>query len=203
MAEICLSRGVKICADEIHSDLIFNGHTHIPIASLDPEIARNTITLIAPSKTYNIAGLACSIAIIQDAGLRQSYRHATRGLSGWVNLLGLVAAEAAYADGQEWLDQLLVYLQGNRDFLYDYVKKEIPGVSMASPEGTYLAWLDCRQANIEGNPGEFFLNQARVAVNEGATFGSGGEGFVRLNFGCPRSILVEALERMKCALLHS
>lgn len=118
-----------------------------------------------------------------------------------VNLLGLVAAKAAYAEGQEWLDQLLVYLEENRNYLYHFVNEQLPGVKMYCPQGTYLAWLDCREAGIEGTVCDFFITQARVGLNDGEAFGKGGEGFVRLNFGCPRSMLVEALERMKCALL--
>jgi cystathionine beta-lyase len=200
MAEICLRRGMLICSDEIHADLVFHGHQHIPIASLSPEVAQKTITLIAPSKTFNIAGLECSVAIIPNDGLRRRFVHAQRGVVSWVNVLGWIAAEAAYRHGQAWLEQLLLYLEANRDTLYDFVQSELPGVKMARPEGTYLAWLDCRTAGIQGNPHEFFLQKARVAVNDGKTFGRGGEGFVRLNFGCPRSMLKEALERMKEAL---
>jgi cystathionine beta-lyase len=108
---------------------------------------------------------------------------------------------AAYQEGQDWLDQLLAYLQANRDYLSAYIRREIPGVALREPEGTYLAWLDCRRTGVPGNPYEFFLEKARVAFNDGRIFGSGGEGFVRLNFGCPRSILVDALERMKTALV--
>ena len=200
MAEICLRHKVAVCSDEIHCDLLYRGQQHIPIASLSPEVAQNTITLMAPSKTFNIAGLQCSFAIVQNAALRNKLRHAGEGLVGWVNSMGLVAGLAAYRDGQEWLDQLLAYLEGNRDFLCDTVQAELPGIHMAKPEGTYLAWLDCRDAGLGQNPYEFFLKQARVALNDGATFGAGGEGFVRLNFGCPRATLVEALERMKQAL---
>jgi cystathionine beta-lyase len=200
MAEICLKRNVVICSDEIHCDLIFSGQRHIPIASLHPDIARNSITLIAPTKTFNIAGLQCSIIIIPDPALRHKYQQARQGLVSWVNLIGLLAGEVAYREGQEWLEQLLAYLETNRDFLYDTVQRELPGVTMAKPEGTYLAWLDCREAGIQGSPYEFFLQQARVALGDGSTFGPGGEGFVRLTFGCPRSMLVESLERMKQAL---
>ena len=200
MAEICLRHNVVICSDEIHCDLVFNGNQHISIASLDPEIAQNTITLIAPSKTYNLAGLECSVAIIQNPDLREKFQKARQGLVGWVNLIGMLAGTVAYRQGQEWLDQLLAYLESNRDYLYDYVQQELPGISMAKPEGTYLGWLDCRQSGIEGSPFEFFLEKAQVATNEGSAFGKGGEGFVRLNFGCPRSMLSEALERMKAAL---
>ncbi len=200
MAELCLRHQVLICSDEIHSDLIYRGQQHLPIASLDPEIAQHTITFIAPSKTFNLPGLQAAVAIIQNAELRQRFQAARQGLVPWVNLLGLAALQAAYRDGQEWLDQLLVYLEANRDFLYDFVQNELPGLNMAKPEGTYLAWIDCRGAQLE-NPSEFFLNHARVAVVDGAWFGSGGQGFVRLNFGCPRSILEEALSRLKAALL--
>jgi len=200
MAEICLSRGVLICSDEIHADLVYPGHPHIPIASLDPEIARHTITLIAPSKTFNLAGLQCSFAIIPNQRLRRRYIASSKGLVSWVNLLGRTAALAAYREGRDWLDQILIYLQGNRDFLYNYTKAEMPQLSLARPEGTYLAWLDCRQANLPANPYEFFLENARVALGDGRMFGHGGEGFVRLNFGCPRSILEEGLNRMKISL---
>ncbi len=200
MAEICLRRGVAICSDEIHCDLVYQGHAHIPIATLSPEVARSTITLMAPSKTFNIAGLQCSFAIIQDPDLRQRFQHSGQGLVGWVNLMGLVAGLAAYRHGQAWLDALLPYLQANRDFLHQYVREHLPGVKMDLPEGTYLAWLDCRPAGIIGSAYDFFLKEARVALNNGEAFGPGGEGFVRLNFGCPRSTLLEALERMRVAL---
>jgi len=200
MAEICLRKGVLICSDEIHCDLLFAGQKHIPVASLDPEIAQNSVTLMAPSKTYNIAGLQCSFAIVQNPQLRDRLSHAGKGLAGWVNMMGAVAALAAYQEGQEWLEQVLAYLEANRNYLARYVADYLPGVKMRRPEGTYLAWLDCREAGIPGAPGEFFLHQAHVALNEGHTFGKGGEGFVRLNFGCPRTTLHTALERMQAAL---
>jgi cystathionine beta-lyase len=200
MAEACLSRGAVICSDEIHSDLIYPGRQHIPIAALDGEIAQNTITLIAPTKTFNIAGLQCSFAIIQNPSLRNRFRHAHLGLAGWINVFGQTAALAAYRHGQEWLDQVLRYLGANRDYLFDYVRQKLPGIRMAKPEGTYLAWLDCREAGIPGEPYDFFLKQARVALNSGPTFGTGGEGFVRLNFACRRKILAQALDRMGKAL---
>jgi cystathionine beta-lyase len=200
MAEICLRHGVIICSDEIHCDLLYSGCQHFPIASLQPEISKNTITLMAPSKTYNIAGLSCSFAVIQNADLRHTFQSASRGLISEVNILGRVAALAAYKEGQPWLDELLCYLEANRDFLYENICREFPGISMGLPEATYLAWLDCRQSGIQGSPHDFFLEKGRVAMNKGDDFGKNGQGFVRLNFGCPRSMLVEALERMKKAL---
>jgi cystathionine beta-lyase len=199
MAEVCLRNDIIICSDEIHSDLVFSGHQHIPIASLDPEIANHTITLIAPSKTFNIAGLKASVAIITNEYLRKEFEGARKGLAGWVNLLGLVAMKTAYNEGETWLDALLRYLEANRDYLFDFAQNDLPGIKMAKPEGTYLAWLDCRDAEIGGNPSRFFKEKARVAMNDGEWFGKGGEGFVRLNFGCPRSMLEDALLRMKKA----
>ena len=197
MAEACLRRDVLICSDEIHCDLVYSGVQHLPIASLSAEIAQRTITLMAPSKTYNLAGLECSVAIIPNPELRKQYQQASRGLMGWVNIMGLAAAQAAYAQGQEWLDQVLVYLEGNRDFLYEYVQRELPGIHMVKPEATYLAWLDCRGLGLKEDPYHFLLREARVAFNQGSNFGEGGDGFVRLNFGCPRSMLLEALERVR------
>ena len=202
LAELCLARDVLICSDEIHSDLIYRGQQHLPIASLDPEIAQHTVTFIAPSKTFNIPGLQASIAIIQNDERRQRFQAARQGLVHSINLLGLVAMRAAYREGQAWLDELLVYLEANRDFVYDFVTNELPGLSLAKPEGTYLAWIDCRGAHVE-DPYKLFLDKARVALSSGSIFGAGGQGFVRLNFGCPRATLQEALIRMKHALMST
>lgn len=200
MAEICLRHNLVICSDEIHCDLLLDNARHIPIASLSPEIAERTITLMAPSKTFNLAGLKCSFAIVANVELRRRLNRVVAGMALAVNVMGLTAALAAYRDGGEWLDQLRVYLTANRDFVVNYVQEYLPGLTTTVPEATYLAWFDCREAGIEGNPYQFFLKQARVALNDGAHFGPGGDGFVRLNFGCPRSILTEALEQMRSAL---
>ena len=199
-AEICLRNHVLICSDEIHCDLVYSGNRHIPIASIDPEIASQTITLLAPSKTYNLAGLQCSVAIIQNAELRKRFLAARKGIVPWISLLGLIAAEAAYRHGNDWLEQVITYLQKNRDFLSETIQSDFPGIQMSMPEGTYLAWLNCRDTGIEGNPYQFFLDKARLAFNDGSTFGRGGEGFVRLNFGCSRNLLIESLKRMKNSL---
>jgi cystathionine beta-lyase len=201
MAEVCLRHDMVICSDEIHCDLLFPGYQHLPIATLSPEIAERTITLMAPSKTYNIAGLQCSVAIIENSDLRKRFLDARGGLVSWVGSMAQAAALAAYRDGQPWLDGVLRYLESNLDCLCDYVATELPGVTMCRPEGTYLAWLDCREATLPSNPHEFFLEQAKVAMNDGTTFGKGGEGFVRLNFACCRAVLLEALQRMRNALL--
>lgn len=200
LAELCLRHDMVICSDEIHCDFIFPGHRHIPMASLDPEVAARTITFLAPSKTFNIAGLSCSVGVVQDPELRARVKRAGAGLVPHVNVLGYAAALAAYRDGQAWLDALMAYLEANRDYVLEYIAAHMPRIRPHRPEGTFLAWLDCRGAGIPGNPHAFFLEHARVALNDGADFGPGGEGFVRLNFGCPRAILTEALGRMATAL---
>jgi cystathionine beta-lyase len=208
MAEVCLKYNIIICSDEIHSDLLYSESNHIPIASLSPDIAEKTITLIAPSKTFNIAGLKASAAIVTDPDLRKKFQAGAKGLVGWVNMLGMVAMEAAYRQGAPWLDELMVYLQANRDFVTDYVNKNLPGITMTKPEATFLAWLDCREAladiEIEEAPdphfNPFFMQRAGVILNDGQWFGAGGEGFARFNFGSPRAMIEEALERMKDAL---
>jgi cystathionine beta-lyase len=200
MTEICLRHGVLICSDEIHCDLLYPGYRHVPIATLGAEVANQTITLMAPSKTYNIAGLHCGFAIIRSSKLRQTWQSFSAGLIPGVNIMGHVAALAAFRSGQEWLDQLLQYLKGNRDYLAQYIQEKLPSIRMTKMEATYLAWLDCRETGIPGNPFDFFLKEAKVALNDGVTFGRGGKGFVRLNFACARKILTEALDRMSCAL---
>jgi cystathionine beta-lyase len=141
------------------------------------------------------------MAIIPDAGLRSKLQRAASAYFPEVNTLGFVAALTAYQECQDWLDQLLQYLEVSRDLVIDYVERHLPGISTTRPEGLYLAWLDCRQTAIQGSPSRFFLEQARVALTDGEDFGTGGKGFVRINFACPRSVLVDALDRMKTALV--
>ena len=200
LADICTRHNILICADEIHCDLLYPGYQHIPIATLGNEVAERTITFMSPSKTFNLAGLKCSFAIISNPLLREAWVRGSEGLIPHVNIMGLTAALASFKDGQDWLDQCLSYLRGNRDFLVEYVREKLPSISMTRMEGTYLAWLDCRQSGIRGNPFYFFLREGKVALNDGAECGKGGEGFVRLNFACPRKTLVDALERMTGAL---
>ncbi len=199
MAELCLASGLTIVSDEIHCDFCYDGRPHVPIASLSPEVAARTITLMAPSKTFNVAGLGFSVAIIPDADLRQAFARGGQGLVPGVNIMGYVAALAAYRDGQPWLAALIPYLEGNRDYLVERLTAETD-IRVAAPEGTYLAWLDCRGLSLPAEPEAYFLEQARVALGSGTFFGRGGKGFLRLNFGCCRSMLEEALDRMCAAL---
>ncbi len=198
-ADICKRNDIIICSDEIHCDLILDKtRKHIPIASLSPEIAKRTITLMAPSKTFNIAGLGCSFAIIADEEQRKKYIAAMAGLIPHVNLLGYTATLAAYKYGDKWLTELLDYLRENLKLVQKYVYK-IPGFSMAKHEATYLVWIDVSKSGIE-NPVDFFENIG-VGFSDGANFD--GPGFIRMNIGCPRTILKEALERVYKAVLDN
>jgi cysteine-S-conjugate beta-lyase len=201
MAEICEKHDVLICSDEIHCDLLLDERPHIPIASLSENIAARTITLMAPSKTFNVPGLGAAFAIVQNPDLMKKLHQAAEGVVPLVNVLGLTAMKAAYQDGQVWLDALLVYLRGNRDFLTEYAEKHFPDAALTHPEGTYLGWLDFRAFNLpDDNPYKFFLDNAKVALGNGKIFGENSTGFVRINFGCPRSILEETLDKMRTAL---
>lgn len=198
IANACLASDTVIVSDEIHCDIVYGSRRHVPIAALSPEIARRTITLMAASKTYNIAGLKTAYAIIPDAELRQRFVATHLGLSEGANVLGLVATEAALRLGRPWKAALLTYLQANRDHLMTRLAAEIPEIRVAAPEATYLAWLDCSALEL-GDAQKFFLDKARVAFNPGADFGSTPD-HVRLNFGCPRALLDDGIDRMVKAL---
>jgi len=200
MAEVCLENNIIICSDEIHNDLIFSNSTHIPIATLSEEIANLTVTMVSASKTFNVAGLKSSAVIIQNPHLRQLFSDQMNGMVGSVNILGEVAMRTAYTYGVDWLVELLDYLAENRQILFDFVQAELAGIQMALPDGTYLGWLDCKDADLR-DPGNFFLTEAGVALNPGDWFGADYKQFVRINFGCPRETLLTGLERMKKSLL--
>jgi len=200
LADICLERGVLILSDEIHCDLLFPGNRHIPIATLGDEVADRTITFMSPSKTFNLAGLKCSFAVIRDPALRKAWLKGSEGLIPHVNVLGVTAALAAYRDGEEWLNRCIAYLERNKGLLEGFLRDRLPSLAMSRMEATYLAWIDCRDSGIPGNPFRFFLEKGRVALNDGLEYGKGGEGFVRLNFACPGKTLTEALTRMADAM---
>jgi cystathionine beta-lyase len=202
MGELCAQYNALIIADEIHSDIVFPGFRYIPMASLSERIAEKTLTFIAPSKTFNVAGLATSIGIISNSELRRRFNKIIDQIHiGNGNLFGTIALEAAYRYGEEWLDQLLVYLKGNLDYLSQYIDENIPEIKVVQPEGTYLVWLDCKDIPLEEKDiHQFMIHKAGVAFNDGATFGENGKGFQRLNFGCPRSTLEKALFNMEKAI---
>jgi len=199
-SDICIANNVVICTDEIHHDLILSDNKHIPLASLSPEISQHTITLIAPSKTYNIPGLGASAIIVQDEALRKQVEGSLWGSGSHVNILGYSAAVAAYQHGGDWLAQLLPYLRENRDLVVQTVREEFPNVKTTVPEATYLAWFDFRDVTVEGELQQYFIDNAQVAMSPGNFFGHSGEGFLRLNFGCPRPILEDGLGRLKKAI---
>ncbi len=202
MAEACLRNDTLICSDEIHCDLVLETKRHTPIATLDPEIAARTITLLSPSKSFNLPGLGCGFMVVPGAELRARLARASAGIVPYVNAMGYAAALAAFEAGEPWLEALRAYLSANRDFYLGYLREHMPRLRTTAPEATYLAWIDCREAGIADNPYRFFLERARVALSDGTAFGPGGEGCVRLNFGCPRALLAEGLERMRAALEH-
>jgi cystathionine beta-lyase len=197
IAEICVARDIILCSDEIHCDLILDGGRHIPIATLSGEIAARTITLMAPSKTFNIPGLNCAFAIIPNESLRADFKRAREGIVPATNALGYAACLAAYRDGEPWRLTLIDYLRTNKDIVYRFINEEIPRLSMDDVQATYLAWIDATALGLP-NPRRFF-EQAGVALFDGRHFGS--KGHVRLNFGCPRTLLREALDRMKRAVM--
>jgi len=201
MAELCIENNVLIISDEIHSELLLDDKKFTPMAKLSSEVAKNTITLVAPSKTFNVPGLFCGFAIIPNKELCDPYVKVVEHLRLHVASLGLRAAQTAFS-GQcdEWLKEMRCYLTGNRDFLVDYVTKNMPGVCITMPHATYLAWLDFTQLNLEKSPFEFFFEKAKVALSDGAIFGENGKGHVRLNFGTSRKILKQGLDKMNKVL---
>lgn len=202
IGEACVRRDTLIISDEIHADLLFDGRRHIPIASLSPAIAARSVTLMSASKAWNIAGLKTAFAVVQNPELRKRFNSGRLGLVDSVNALGLEATEVAYREGSHWLEQVVAYLQGNRDYLADAIRTRFPGISMNRPQSTYLAWLDCSGLGLE-NPQAFFLQHARVALSDGLEFGDDCGQYVRLNFGCPRPMLEEGLARMERSLRNT
>ena len=202
LGDICLKYGVKVVSDEIHSDLIYKGNKHVPFGMISEDFFKNSITCSAPSKTFNIAGLQASYVIFPNEEEKQIFDHA------WTlidikrnNCFSLVATEAAYRHGEEWLEQLLEYLEGNVDLVKDYCDKYIPKIKPNRPEGTYLIWIDCRELGMDKDQlTKFMIDEVKVAFNAGHAFGVEGEGYIRMNIACPRSIVQEVLDRLKTAI---
>ena len=196
LADVAGRHDLIVGSDEVHAGLVLDqDKVHVPFATLGEEIAARTITLMSPSKTFNLAGLGCSFAVIADKDLRQAFCDATQGIVPHANLFGYIAAQAAYEHGEPWLKALLAYLRVNRDL----VEREIdalPGMSVSHVEATYLAWIDARESGLAAPARDF--EKAGVGLSDGAEFGA--PGFVRLNFGCSRSVLAEGLSRMRTAL---
>ena len=201
MGEIALRHGAVMISDEIHCELILNGNKHIPFASISPEFERKSVTCYAPSKTFNIAGLHCSVAIIPNEDMRKRFNDARAGIMGTPDLFAVYAMEAAFKHGDEWLEQVLAYIEDNLRYTLEYFRERIPKIKPNNPEGTYLIWLDCRGLGMDPKElRKFFNEKAKVGLNDGVSFGPGGEGFQRMNIACPRSILQEGLRRIEEAV---
>jgi cystathionine beta-lyase len=200
LGELALEHDWIVVSDEIHADLAFPGHRHLPFASLGPELAERTITLTSATKAFNLAGLPCAFAIFGSDRVQQPFRDLPPHVLGHCGILDDAATHAAWTEGQPWLDEVMAYLLENRRLLLDFFARELPALHILPPEATYLAWLDCRDLDLPGDPFQFFLEHARVALSRGPDFGSGGEGCARLNFATSRAILLEILERMAAAV---
>lgn len=200
-AQIVIDNDALIISDEIHGELLFGGHHHVPTATLGEEVARHTITCIAPSKTFNLAGLKASVLVIPDSRVRNIFRERTAGFLASPCAFGMAAMEAAFRHGDPWLQELLDYLEGNLRFLREFIASRIPGIRVMPLEGTYLPWLDCRSLGLDDRQLRAFMRKkARVGLDDGYIFGSGGSGFQRINIACPRSRLEEGVRRIEAAL---
>lgn len=199
---VCVKHDLIIISDEIHSDLVFAPHQHIPLASLSAEAADRTITFMSPSKTFNMAGMGTSFAVIPNERLYKRYNHVLEVAHLHIGtVLGSVATTAAYNHGALWKNELMQYLKKNLDLLGNFLEKNLPRIKLIKPESTYLMWLDCRELQMNDDDlNQFFIQKARLGLNTGTSFGSGGSGFMRMNIACPESVLQEALERMKNAV---
>ena len=199
IGEICVRNQVVIFSDEIHSDFIYTGYRHIPLASLSEEVANVTVTAVAPSKTFNLAGMRSAAVIIHNPQLRTRMAEVfNRNRSAMVPLFGLVTYIAAYEHGDEYVEQLVEYLEGNIAYLDSYLKENMPKVRLTPPQGTYLMWLDFRKLGMtKERLDDFCVNQALVAMDKGHWFGAEGEGFMRMNIACPRATLEQGLSQLK------
>ena len=204
VADICHRRGVMVLSDEIHADLTLPGYRHHPFATVSPQAAAISLTFMAPSKAFNMPGLASSYAIAVDPGIRRRFQtFLEAGEFGEGHMLAYVGCAAAYREGEEWLGQLLDYIQGNIDFTEQFLKERIPAIGMIRPQASYLIFLDCRRLGLpQPELVNLFVDKAHLALNDGTMFGRGGEGFMRLNVGCPRSVLRRALEQLEEAVSH-
>ena len=202
LGELCVENDVLIMADEIHADLVFKPAKYVPMASVSPEIARHTVTFIAPSKTFNMAGLVTSSVITSNPFLKEKYDQVLDTIHiGMGNIFGTVASEAAYNHGDEWLDELLEYLSKNMDYVEQFITEYIPEIKVIRPEGTYLMWLDCSDLNLNNKDlNDFMIQDAGLGFNDGRMFGTGGEQFMRMNVACPKVTIKQALTKLKEAV---
>lgn len=202
LGKICVKHNVIIVSDDIHADLVFENHTYNAIASISDDIARQTVTCIAPTKTFNIAGLQAAAMVTSNDSFREKLELFMKKQGHFLlNMLGVSAMEAAYRHGKPWLDEVLDYIEDNMDYAVEYIQKEIPGVDASKPEGTYLLWIDCRKLGLgEEELKRLLLHKGKLALESGGKFGKEGNGFVRMNVACTKTTLQEGLLRLKTAL---
>lgn len=202
MGELCVQYGTLIISDEIHSDLMLFGHKHIPMPTVSPEIAANTITCTSATKTFNLAGLQAATIMFPNQELADKYQKFWKGLDVHRNnAFSLVAVEAAFRYGEEWLEQLLAHLEGNVLYVEQFLKENIPEITMRRPECTYLLWLNCKALGLEGDAlPQFMIHEARLALNDGRGFGPEGEGYMRMNIACSRATVEQAMTQLKAAV---
>ena len=202
VSEVVERHGGRVFADEIHAPLTYPGHRHIPYASLSDVTAGHTLTSTSASKGWNLPGLKCGQLILSNEQDAQTWEAAGRILGRGASGPGVRANIAAYSAGREWLAEVVSYLDGSRMLLGELVAEHLPGVTYRAPEGTYLAWLDCRELDLGDSPGEFFLDKASVLVNDGPAFGAAGAGHVRLNFATPRPVLIQVVTQLARAVAN-
>jgi cystathionine beta-lyase len=204
LTDICIEKNILILSDEIHSDLVFKGSKHIPTASISPEAADITFTCVAPSKTFNLAGVSTSAVIAPNRVLKEKYDKMLEDIHvGGGNVFGFAAFEAAYNNGDKWLDALLAYLEDNLRYLIRYLAENIPCIKPVIPEATYMVWLDCREMGLDDKElKKFMIYEAGLGLSEGTIFGAEGAGFQRINIGCPKPLLVKGLHQLKNAIVQ-
>ena len=201
VTDICYENGTMVISDEIHADLTLKGYTHIPFAKISEKARLNSITFMSPSKAFNMPGLASSYCIIENDEVRKKFRNylnASEFSEG--HIFAFITVAAAYEHGTEWLNQLLNYIQGNIDYVDNYLQKNMPLIKAIRPQASYLIFLDCRELGFNQEElVDFFVDKAHLALNDGAMFGKEGTGFMRINAGCPRVILQKALSQLEAA----
>jgi cystathionine beta-lyase len=200
LGELALEHDLVVVSDEIHADLAFPPHGHVPFATLGPELAERTITVTSATKSFNLAGLPCAFAIFGSDRLQRPWQDLPPHVIGHPGILDDAATYTAWTEGQPWLEEVVAYLLENRALMMDFFERRLPGLHVFPPEATYMAWLDCRELRLPADPFDFFLQQARVGLTGGREFGAPGRGFARINFATSKAILREILERMATAV---
>jgi cystathionine beta-lyase len=201
LGDICLEKNITMISDEIHADFYYEENSHLPLASINEDLAQNSFSFFAPSKAFNIAGFHTSFAVIPNRDLRRKFMIYKDGYMGTGGIIGLTAMEAAYSKGEDWLDEQLSYLNGNIEYALNFIRKNISEIKPVIPEATYLLWLDCRQLNLGSEElNNFFIEKVGLALDPGHWFGSGGQGFMRMNLACPRTVVEKGLKQLERAI---